>query len=94
VPFVPSEWAIKEMSICLASLVSIPERIKRLRILSPLLRMIRRFTNIIVCWTRAVEALHLERGVVAMDRVERIFIGTAIVGFLVMAAAIVWMMIA
>jgi len=29
-----------------------------------------------------------------MDRVERIFIGTAIVGFLVMAAAIVWMMTA
>ena len=82
------------MSICLASLVSIPECTKRLRISSPLLRMSRRFTNIIVRWTRAVEALHLERRVAAMDRVERIFIGTAIVGFFVMAAAIVWMMIA
>jgi hypothetical protein len=29
-----------------------------------------------------------------MDRVECIFIGTAVVGFLVMVAAIVWMMMA
>ena len=29
-----------------------------------------------------------------MDRVECIFIGTAVVGFLVMTAAIAWMMIA
>lgn len=28
----------------------------------------------------------------AMDRVERVFVGTAITGFLVMAGAIIWMM--
>jgi hypothetical protein len=42
--------------------------------------MSRRFTNINVCSTEAVED-DLERGGAAMDRVKCIFIGTAAVGF-------------
>jgi hypothetical protein len=42
--------------------------------------------------SRAVRLVRLERGAVAMDRVEQAFVATAITGFLVMLGAIVWMM--
>jgi hypothetical protein len=42
---------------------------------------------------RAVRLVRLEKGaVMPMDRVEQVFVATAITGFLVMMAAIVWMM--
>ncbi|MET3996551.1 hypothetical protein ABID65_008228 [Bradyrhizobium sp. S3.9.2] len=55
--------------------------------------MKRRFTYIDVSSAQAVKALSVWNGEDGMDSVERIFIGTAVAGFLVMLAAIVWMMI-
>ena len=82
------------MSICLASLVSIPERIKRLQHLisaAPNEPAIHKYYCLLDQSSRSSSS---GAESAAMDRVERIFIGTAIIGFLVMAAAIVWMMTA
>lgn len=45
------------------------------------------------CAPDAVTLCGLEKGLMAMDRIEQAFVATAITGFVVMTVAIVWMMI-